>query len=301
MASRVGTNRREDERKQILGGNGTGIQGRNGSGTTVKRSTGAGTNLATRIGQNNQQSRQVTSAQTDQAIVKPAKKPTTIGRGTARIPGKLTPKEAFRLSDPGPIDPSLTSAQAVKKAGIGTLPPAAETKGEAIGRLALKKDPKVTPPRFDLQIRGTGAKKKKDFNILNFEGIENIFSSAGDLAAFFSSPEFQKEQRQARGRTASAKSRISELKSLDSSIKAISSALGGLEFSEDEALKTTLSTQLGDLSRQREEISAGAGGALRGGNLDLQTPEGFLTFLSGKNIGKDERLSITRRIFADGA
>lgn len=227
---------------------------------------------------------------------------TTLRRESPVVePGKLTAREKFRLEGPG-VRPELFPGP-VKEAPIKV---AGERVTGGLRKLAVPRPIEAEAEAPPAEPRGPGGIKpaaapKKSFNILNFEGIENIFSSAGELAAHFASPEFQAERRRARTAAASRKGRTSELKSIDSSIRALSGALADVSVQGDEELESTLASQLSAAVKQREEVSAGTSGTQGRSSLDLTTPEGFMTFLAGRNIPKEEGLSITRRIFADGA
>lgn len=233
----------------------------------------------------------------EQPVVKPRglRGRTTVRREAPVKTAGITGTEMLRLGPRGQQDIFPRVAKKVEPRQIDT---SVLTEKGGVSTLRGTKPPATEQPDFTRGKRLGGARKKKSFNILNFEGIENIFSSAGELAAHFASPGFQAQQRKARGVVAGRKGRIAELKSIDSSIKALSGALADVELSEDEELKSTLSTQLSEAVSQRRNVATGAGGAGRG--LDMTTPEGFVTFLAGKNIPKEERLSLTRRLFADG-
>jgi hypothetical protein len=259
--------------------------------------------VTTGVGQRVQQKSQVTSAQTDQPLVRPR----DINRGA---------RKRFKGSDPGPDNPNLTNVAAGARSKAN-LPVPAESKPQALERTALKsketpsgkvlaKDASAAPAPVGRGTRGRpairlkGQGKKKNFNIFNLQGIENIFNSAGELASFFASSDFQEQQRIARTQAATSKNRISELKSLDSSIEALSGAIADVGFgSEDAALKTTLSGQLAEAVRQRREVSGGLGGGRRG--LDTSTVEGFATQLKDLGFSDDETRTFTNRKFAGAA
>lgn len=267
-----------------------------------------GTGIATRRGEVQEQDKPViTDKVTEQPLVNVGG---IRGRSTIRpepetkIPERLTSREAFKLEGPG-VTPELFPETKGEKAPTTKIVDRNISGG--LRRLVSPRpiEPEVVTTTTGVQrkipggIKRAAATPKKSFNILNFEGIENIFSSAGELAAHFASPEFQAQQRKARGVRASQRGRITELKSIDSSIKALSGALADVELSGDDALKATLTTQLSSAVKQRQEISTGGGGIRRG--TDASTVEGFAAILKDLGLSNDEIKIAASRRFAEGA
>lgn len=146
--------------------------------------------------------------------------------------------------------------------------------------------------------RGIGLKRRSSpFNILNFEGLENIFSTAGELAAKFASPKFQKQQAKARGKILAAKSQRENIKSIDSSIKSLSAALEKATLGEDENLIKELTGQLSEALEQRKQIVAGI--KPRQGPIDFSSPVKFFTSL-GNAFSDEDKEALTRRLFPNG-
>lgn len=126
-----------------------------------------------------------------------------------------------------------------------------------------------------------------NFDIADFKGIENIFSSAGNLAAYFSSPAFQAQQMKARGAQARRRGITAQTKATNERIKALSTALDSIpETDENVDVRNALTTQIKDL------ITNGS-----------QQDDPVLQFAEqARNAGfsKEEILSISNRLFGKG-
>jgi len=130
-----------------------------------------------------------------------------------------------------------------------------------VAQKKIEEEPPVTARRTDFGKRDIasrgGVRRQGRFNILNFEGIENIFNTAGELAAFFASPGFQKQQRIARSRNLLDKGKRADLKQTDTAIESTAKALDSVGISDE--VKNTLEGQLNDLIERRRKIVSGQG------------------------------------------
>lgn len=281
-----------------------------------------GTGIMTRRGEKEDQNRAViTDKVTEQPQIK-------VGGVNIPIKGRSTTRrEPIGFRDkflesalPGLDDPSLTNAEALalvrKQEEERDVPTVAGGRGMRKTSAFIPQEPtvrtgglRIAPPvkedtpvtQAQTQDRGVGrgvgrGGGKGRFNILNFEGISNVFNSAGELAAFFASPEFQAQQRKARGEQLTEKNRVANLNSINSSIKALSGALGDVELSDDTGLKSTLSSQLATAVKQRAEIVSGEGGIRR--KLDTSTVEGFAATLKELGLNNEEIKTAATRKFA---
>ncbi len=206
-------------------------------------------------------------------------------------PGEITRK---RL-DETPIKAGGSTAFASPISGTGPRQIGSSTLTKK-GDVDVLRGTRTPGPEIDFT-RGKPLKKakgmkKKDFNIFNFEGLENIVSAAGGIAQELASPEFRKGQRRARGKLASRKARLAETKTIDASIKSISGALQGIAFTGNTELKNSLSGQLDSLLKQRANV----GGPVGAGGLNVGTPEDTANSLVKAGFDKEEVASITRRI-----
>ncbi len=277
--------------------------------------------VTTRIGQPN--TGKIDNVQSDKVLEQPLVNVGGVrGRSTVRpepetrIPGRLTSREAFKLEGPG-IKPELfpepakktpatrtvdrniagglreiTPPRPIEKVtpgGIRTKPIGDPTKlkpGESIGRFSIGR---TTAEQENLRLLGRKAGKP---GVFTAKGIENIFSSARDLATFFASPEFQKGQRKARGAALGAKGRRADLKLQNERIQALS---GILKTTADPERRSLLQEQI---SKMIETTSA-IGGVKRG--LDTSTVEGFAATLKDLDILSDDEIrTFTNRKFAGG-
>lgn len=252
--------------------------------------------ILTRRGQVEEQDIPIQTKATEQEVVKPRN--LLSGRSTIRREQPIetiTAGEMFRAGPRGPEDIITQPAPKRRKKLPETIGTTRVSEKDDVFKLVGTGAPGQAKTPARKRKGGFGTRRSKDFNILNFEGIENIFSSAGQLASFFASPEFRARQRKAIGARIRSKEKRADLKSIDNSIKAISAALGEVELSGDTALKTTLSNQLSEALRQRQ-------GLLSGGRAtgEFNTPELFAARLKGTGqFNNEEILSITNRLFTE--
>jgi hypothetical protein len=145
-----------------------------------------------------------------------------VGGARARTGGAINPRTGERFTEK-----FGTSFGGVSKEGVLTL----------VG-------PGEKAPAGARKPAGTGL----DFDILDFEGLDNIFSSAGNLAAFFSSPAFQSQQFKARGAQSRRKIATAQTKATNERIKALSSALENIpDIEGNEDIRGQLTSQITDL------------------------------------------------------
>lgn len=259
--------------------------------------------VATRIGQSN--TGKVNNIQSDKVTEQPLVK--VGGTRSARITKPAIPVSLALPSAPGGISTSrregtqAIQALRTRKRQVETFTDLKPTRIDLAAEEAPLGIAKRGPVPFKFKpkeavvkggVRRGAAIPKKSFNILNFEGIENVFSRAGDLATFFASPEFQKGQRKARGAALGAKGRRADLKLQNERIKALS---GVLKNTADPEQRSLIQEQI---SKMIETTSA-VGGVRRG--LDISTVEGFAATLKDLDIFSDDEIrSFANRKFAGG-
>jgi hypothetical protein len=223
------------------------------------------------------------------------------GRSTLRRPeevpfseSQLTPKERFRLDAPRGAKKAVREGQG-ELATLDTPreivePELKAGEGRASSRVAggarrrggftelQKQKPGVVSEGPGPQGGGL------NFNIADFKGIDNIFSSAGNLAAFFSSPAFQAQQLKARGASARRRSRTAQTKATNERVKALSTALENIpDIEGNEDVRNLLTSQITDI--------------ITNGSEQDDPVLRFATLAKSRNFPREEISSLSQRLF----